>query len=229
MSGARDLDLARAIAERRSIRRFRPEPVPPETVERILELAARAPSGANMQPWQVHVVTGEARRRVGEAVAQAAARGERSPDYTYYPDDWFEPYRSRRRRIGFALYDLLGIARDDKAAREAQSRRNFVFFDAPVGLFVFVDRRLNLGSWLDCGMFLQNLCLAARACGLETCAQASWVPYAGTVRAALGIDDGAALLSGVALGHPDPAAPENALTTERAAPAAFTTWHGDTP
>lgn len=219
------LDVEVAIAGRRSIRRFRPDPVPRETVECILELAARAPSGANMQPWQVHVVTGEARRRVGAAVAAAAERGERSPDYAYYPDDWFEPYRSRRRRVGFALYDLLGIDRADTAAREAQSRRNFLFFDAPVGLFVFADRRLNLASWLDGGMFLQNLLLAARAFGLETCAQASWVPYAGTVRTALGLDDDVVLLAGVALGHPDADAPENALTTERAAVADFTTWH----
>jgi nitroreductase len=214
-----------AITGRRSIRRFLPDPVPPATVAAILELAARAPSGANMQPWQVHIVTGEARRRVGEAVAAAAERGERSPDYTYYPDAWFEPYRARRRKIGFDLYDLLGIVHDDQAARQAQSRRNFVFFDAPVGLFVTVDRRLNLGSWLDCGMFLQNLLLAARAHGLEACAQASWVPYAGTVRAALGIDGGEVLLSGVALGLPDPHAPENALSTERAPAADFTTWH----
>jgi nitroreductase len=219
------LDLEAAIGGRRSVRRFLPEPVPTATVERILELAARAPSGANMQPWRVHVVTGEARRRVGEAVIAAADRDERSPDYTYYPDTWFEPFRSRRRQIGFDLYALLGIGREDAAAREAQSRRNFVFFDAPVGLFVTVDRRLNLGSWLDCGMFLQNLLLAARAHGLETCAQASWIPYAGTVRATLGIETGEVLLSGVALGYPDPAAPENALETERAAPAAFTIWH----
>jgi nitroreductase len=227
MTARSPLDVEAAITGRRSIRRFRPDPVPSEVVEDVLAVAARAPSGANMQPWKVHVVTGEARRRVGEAVTVAAERGERRPDYTYYPDEWFEPYRSRRRRIGFDLYDLLGIARADEAAREAQSRRNFLFFDAPVGLFVFVDRRLNLGSWLDCGMFLQNLLLAARGHGLETCAQASWVPYAGTVRATLGIDDGDVLLSGVALGYPDPEAPENALVTERAAPAAFTTWHVD--
>jgi nitroreductase len=219
------LDVETAITGRRSIRRFLPDPVPREVVEDILTVAARAPSGANMQPWQVHVVTGEARRRVGAAVTAAAARGERAPDYEYYPDEWFEPYRGRRRKIGFDLYDLLGIARDDKAAREAQSRRNFLFFDAPVGLFVTVDRRLNLGSWLDGAMFLQTLLLAARGRGLEACAQASWVPYAGTVRATLGIDAGEVLLSGVALGHPDPNAPENGLRTERAPPAAFTTWH----
>lgn len=227
MSGRHRLDVETAITGRRSIRRFLPDPVPREVIEDILAVAARAPSGANMQPWQVHVVTGTARRRVGAAVTAAAARSERRPDYTYYPEEWFEPYRARRRKIGFDLYDLLGIARDDEAARAAQSRRNFLFFDAPVGLFVTVDRRLNLGSWLDCGMFLQNLLLAARAHGLETCAQASWVPYAGTVRATLGIDDGEVLLSGVALGYPDPAAPENALATERVRPADFTTWHGD--
>ena len=225
MSAHPPLDVEAAIAGRRSIRRFLPDPVPRATVEAILASAARAPSGTNMQPWRVHVVTGAARRRVGDAVKAAAARGERRPDYEYYPDEWFEPYRSRRRRLGFALYERLGIARDDQAARDAQSRRNFDFFDAPVGLFVTVDRRLNPGSWIDCAMFLQTLLLAARGHGLETCAQASWVPYADTVRATLGIDAGEVLLSGVALGRPDPTAPENALESERAAPAAFTTWH----
>jgi len=121
----------------------------------------------------------------------------------------------------------VGIARDDTAAREAQSRRNFAFFDAPVGLFVTVDRRLNLGSWLDAAMFVQNVLLLARAHGLESCAQASWVPYAGTVRATLGIDAGEVLLCGIALGRPDPEAPENRLITDRAPAGAFTRWHDD--
>jgi len=225
MSGGEPPDVVTAIVGRRSIRRFLPEPVPAGVVAEVLETAARAPSGANMQPWRVHIVTGDARERVGDAVIAAAERGERTPDYTYYPDDWFEPFRTRRRPLGFALYDLLGIDRHDAAAREAQSRRNFAFFDAPVGLFVTVDRRLNLGSWLDTAMFVQNLMLAARAHGLDTCAQASWVPYAGTVRATLGIPASEVLLCGVALGYADPHAPENRLASERADATSFTTWH----
>ena len=214
-----------AITQRRSIRRFKPDPVPRAVIEAILEAAARAPSGANMQPWRVHVVIGAARDRVGEAVRRAAAAGERRPDYSYYPDEFFEPYTSRRRKSGFDLYDRLGIARDDKAARQAQTLRNFAFFDAPVGLFVTVDRRLNLGSWLDAAMFMQNLMLMARAHGLETCAQASWIPYAGTVREVLDIDAGEVLLAGIAVGHADPEAPENGLETERVPVRGFTTWH----
>lgn len=219
------ISVEEAILGRRSVRRFLERPVPRETVSHILEVAARAPSGANMQPWTVHVVTGEARARVGEAVAASAARGERSPDYAYYPDAFFEPFKSRRRKIGFDLYALLGIERHDSAAREAQSARNFAFFGAPVGLFVTVDRRLNPGSWLDCFLFIENVLLMARGHGLETCAQASWVPYAGVVRRTLGIDERELLLCGIALGHPDPDAAENALETERASVAGYTTWH----
>lgn len=214
-----------ALAGRRSIRRFLATPVPEATVRAILELAARTPSGANTQPWQVHVVTGAARERLAATVIAAAKAGEASADYRYYPDDWFEPYIGRRRKIGFDLYDLLGIARHDHAARDEQALRNFTFFGAPVGLIVTLDRRLNVGSWIDCSMFLQSILLAARAFGLETCAQASWVRHGGTVRRALGIGEGQVVISGVALGHADPDAPENRLVTERAAVDAFTTFH----
>ncbi|MFW5835263.1 MAG: nitroreductase, partial [Pseudomonadota bacterium] len=126
---------------------------------------------------------------------------------------------------GFALYDLMGIERRDHAARDAQALRNFLFFDAPVGLFVTLDRRLDVGSWIDCGMFLQSILLAARGVGLETCAQAAWVRHGGTVRRVLGIGDEQVLISGVALGHADPDAPENRLVTDREPVAAFTTFH----
>ncbi len=220
------MDVEEAITGRRSIRRFLDESVPRPLVEHILEVSARAPSGANMQPWIVHVVTGASRARVGDAVRDAARSGRRSPDYVYYPDEFFEPFKSRRRKIGFDLYALLGIGRDDAAARARQSEANFAFFGAPVGLFVTVNRRLNPGSWLDCFMFIQNLLLVARGHRLETCAQASWIPYAGTVRQTLGINEEEVLLCGIALGYPDPDAPENALATERAPVETFTTWHG---
>ncbi len=219
------LTVEAALGGRRSIRRFLATPVPEATVRAILELSARSPSGANMQPWLVHVVTGAARERLAQAVIAAARAGEASPDYRYYPANWFEPYLARRRKVGFDLYALLGIARHDKAAREAQALENFTFFGAPVGLFVTLDRRLDRGSWIDCGMFLQSVLLAARAFGLETCAQASWVRHGGTTRRTLGIGDDQVLISGIALGHPDPDAPENGLVTERAPVDAFTTFH----
>lgn len=219
------LPVVDAITGRRSIRRFLATPIDRATIERILAIAARSPSGANMQPWQVHVVTGAAKARLSERVLAEAQRGEASPDYTYYPDNWFEPYLARRRRVGFALYALMGIERHDKGAREAQALENFRFFEAPVGLFVTLDRRLNPGSWIDCGMFLQSILLAARSFGLETCAQASWVRHGGTVRAALGLGDDQVLIAGVALGHADPSAPENRLVTDRAPVDAFTTFH----
>ncbi len=178
-----------------------------------------------MQPWRVHVVSGRARDRVGAAVRAAAQAGAENPDYRYYPDPFFEPFTSRRRRLGYDLYARLGVDRADVSAREAQRLENFAFFGAPVGLFVTVDRRLNPGSWLDCAFFIQTLMLAARGVGLESCAQASWVPYADVVRASLGIDAGEVLLCGIALGYPDETAPENRLETERAAVADFTTWH----
>lgn len=217
-------DLVRG---RRSIRRFRPDPVPEATLRQLLETAARAPSGANMQPWQVHVVTGPARDRLVEAAVAAAQAGGETPEYNYYPTEWFEPYRSRRRTVGFGLYAKLGIAREDKAARARQFERNFRFFDAPVGLLVTVDRRLETGSWVDIGIFLGQLMLLARAHGLETCPQAAWGRVHDTVRSTLGFSGDQMLVCGVALGYPDWSAPENALETERAPLETWTRFHHD--
>lgn len=221
----RPLGIREAIGARRSVRRFLPDPVPDEVVRAILGEAARAPSGANIQPWQVHVVTGAAKARVSRAVLDAAAEGRETAEYAYYPDEFFEPYLGRRRKVGYDLYGLLGIEKGDKPAMRAQHDRNFVFFDAPVGLFVTIDRRFNLGSYMDAGMFIQNILLLARAWGCETCPQAAWVRHGGTVRAVLGIPESHILLCGIALGRIDPDAPENRLQTERAAPETFTTFH----
>ncbi len=220
-------EVERLALGRRSIRRFRPDPVPECVVRRILEVAGRAPSGANMQPWRVHAVTGPARQRVVEAALAAIRAGGDTPEYRYYPEEWFEPYRGRRRKVGFDLYGLLGIHRDDMPARQQQFERNFMFFDAPVGLLVTVDRRLATGSWIDAGIFIGHVMLLARAHGLESCPQAAWHRVHATVRRALGIPEEEVLLCGIALGHPDPGAPENTLETERAPLDDWATFHDD--
>jgi nitroreductase len=203
------------IVNRRSIRRFLPTAVPEATIRAILSEASRAPSGTNFQPWHVHVVTGAARDRLSQAVIQAAEAGERSAEYAYAPSPLMEPYLSRRRKIGFDLYKLYGIARDDMEARHRAALRNFAFFGAPVGLFFTMERCLTEGSWLDCGMFMQNVMILARAHGLETCPQQAWCEFGRIVHEQLGIPSTHIIVSGMSLGYADASAPENSLITER--------------
>jgi nitroreductase len=214
-----------AVEGRRSIRGFLPTPVADETVETVLRVASRAPSGTNIQPWLVHVVTGQARIELSEAALALAQAEITSPEYAYLPDVMKEPYLSRRRKIGFDLYAKYGLARDDMAGRKAVMLRNFDFFGAPVGLFVTMERDHALGAWLDCGMFMQNIMTVARAYGLETCPQQSWCDYGAVVHRLLGIPSEHIILSGMALGHADPDAPQNNLHSERVGVAEFTTWH----
>jgi nitroreductase len=216
----------RAIRSRRSVRRFLPRPVPRATVEQILDVARHAPSGTNTQPWRVHALAGEAKERLCRAAAAAYDRGEQAPEYRYYPSQWFEPYLSRRRRLGWDLYALIGIGRDDKKAMHAQHRRNYLFFDAPVGLVFTIDRRLERGSWLDYGMFLQNIMIAARARGLDTCPQASWMEFPQVVARELALPENEAVVCGMALGYADDDAPEARLAVERAPVASFATLAG---
>ena len=207
-----------AIESRRSLRAYTDEPVPREVVERMLAVAARAPSGTNMQPWHVHVLTGAARDALVAAVCSAY---DHEPDahvyeYDYYPQEFFEPYLGRRRKVGFDLYQLVGIAKGDKEAMRAQHRRNFEFFGAPVGMIFTIDRRLGKGSWFDYGMFLQNLMVVARARGLDTCPQAAWAQYHRVIAKELALPPEQMVVCGLALGYADDSAPANALTTERA-------------
>lgn len=217
-----------AIRSRKSVRRFLPTSVPSSAVQHILSVAARAPSGNNVQPWKVYAVAGEARQRLCDGFIEAATQepDRHQPEYAYYPTTWVEPYLERRRRCGFGLYASLGIARDDTAARERQMLRNYTFFDAPVGLLVTLDRRLNTGSFMDVGMFVQNVMVAARAQGLHTCAQAAFAWFHKVTRQHLPMGDNEMLLCGIALGHEDLQAPENAFITERAALADFVSFHG---
>jgi nitroreductase len=217
-----------AITSRRSIRRFLDIPVPAETVEAILNIAARAPSGTNMQPWRGTVLAGAAKLRLIDAVQAAfdAQEPGHVQEVQYYPDTFFEPYLSRRRTVGWGLYGLLDISKGDAAKMRAQHRRNFQFFDAPVGMIFTIDRRLATGSWLDYGMFLQNVMTAARARGLDTCAQAAWSHYHKAIRSVLGLAEEDVVVSGMALGYADPDAPENQLATERAPARDFMRFEG---
>jgi len=217
-----------AMTSRRSIRAFLPTPIPAETVEAILDVAARAPSGTNMQPWMARVLTGEPKDRLIAAVQAVFDAGEpgHKQEVQYYPDEFFEPYLGRRRTVGWDLYGRLGIARGENAKMKAQHRRNFQFFDAPVGIVFTIDRRLATGSWLDYGMFLQNVMTAARARGLDTCAQAAWTHYHKAMRPVLGLDDTETVVCGMALGYADPAAPENDMVTARAPAKEFARFEG---
>lgn len=220
------MDLLDAMHGRRSIRAYLPRPVECEIIEAVLDAARWAPSGVNMQPWDVAVVTGNTKTRITDAILAARAAGEAErPDYRYYPDEWHEPYQSRRRACGLAMYAALGIGRDDSAKRVEAWNANYRFFDAPVGLLFFLDRRLGQGAWLDLGMFMQNVMLAAEAHGLATCPQAALADYPDLIRNVLGRKNDAILVAGMALGYPDPDAPVNGYRTEREPVASFARFY----
>lgn len=228
-NGEGSMSAVEAVRSRRSIRAFTDRPVARETVERILTLAARAPSGSNIQPWKVYAVAGAAREALSEEILAAhadPAGPSDPPEYRYYPAVWREPYLARRRKVGWALYGSLGIARGDKAGMSRQHGRNYDFFGAPVGLFFTLDRDMEKGSWLDLGMFMQNVMTVARGFGLDTCPQQAFCNHHRVVRRHLGIPDTEILVSGMALGHADPAAPENRFDTDREPVGAFTRFSG---
>lgn len=215
-----------AIETRHSMRAYLPRPVERALIEGILRTASRAPSGTNTQPWQVHVLTGAAKARLSQRISTAyddpeelATHGE---EYAYYPREWVSPYIDRRRKVGWDLYGLLGIAKGDKLRMHEQHGRNYLFFDAPVGLIFTIDRVMQQGSWLDYGMFLQNIMIAARAHGLHTCPQAAFTQFHRLIAEELALAPEQQLVCGMALGYADPAAVENSLVTEREPVAGFT-------
>lgn len=211
------MNVLDAIAQRRSIRAFKPDPVSRAQLDHILAAAQRAPSGTNTQPWHVYVCAGSVKQAITDAVlAEARSGGGRSyTDYDYYPAKWDDARNARRRAVGWGLYGLLSIGRDDHAGRTRQALRNFEFFGAPVGLFITTDAYLGRGSWADAGMYAQTIMLAAKAIGLDTCPQAAWVPYQETVLRLLGAPEGQVLVTGMSLGTADPDAIENTLVSER--------------
>lgn len=215
-----------AINSRRSVRAFRPDPIPREIVEQILALAARAPSGGNRQAWKLHVLQGDALARVRHGIHAARADNAAVPDYTYYPETWREPWLARRRKCGWDLYALAGVAKGDRAAGEAFHARNFDFFGAPVGIILTLDQDAGQGAWLDLGILLSHIMLAARGFGLSTCPQAFFAEVASAVRESLPLPPGEILACGLALGIADEEAAVNGLVTEREPVAGFTTFHG---
>ncbi|MBX9961341.1 MAG: nitroreductase [Burkholderiaceae bacterium] len=221
-----------AIRTRMSVRAFTTQSVEPALIREILELAARAPSGTNTQPWHVYVLQGASRDALVQKVCAAhdALRADPSlaaeyrEAYDYYPDQWVSPYIDRRRENGWGLYGLLGIGKGDKDKMHVQHQRNFRFFDAPVGLMFTVDRVMGRGSLLDYGMFLQNLMLAARARGLHTCPQAAWNGFAKIILPHIGAGPDEMLVCGMALGYADPTAIVNTFHTPRVPLEDYTRW-----
>ncbi len=222
-AAARDAEAA--ITSRRSIRAFLPTPVSRATIEEILAVAARAPSGTNTQPWHVCVLTGGSLKSLSDRLVAAyddpVERAGHTEEYAYYPTEWRSPFIERRRKVGWDLYGLLGIAKTDKQRMHAQHRRNYEFFGAPVGFMFTIDRVMRQGSWLDFGMFLQSVMVAARAHGLDTCPQAAFTPFHRLICDEIGVPENQQLVCGMSLGVRDPDAIENTLVTEREPVASF--------
>jgi len=207
------MNVSQAVAERHSIRAFLDTPVSREAITELLEKAARAPSGGIVQPWRIFVITAETMPEF-QAFLHSSEIKE-TPAYDIYPPELKAPYRDSRFKVGEDMYGLLNIPREDKAARFAHLARNYTFFDAPVGLFCFVDRQMGPPQWSDLGMFLQTFMLLAQEAGLDTCAQEAWAMRANTVSAFVQADPAWMLFCGLALGYRDPNKPINALVSDR--------------
>ncbi len=211
------MDVLDAIQSRKSIRAFKPDPVPREIVHKLLDISQRSPSGTNTQPWHVYVCAGDVKQAITDDVLALAKAGEARSyeEHDYYPNDWKDIHRDRRRGIGWMLYGVLGIQKGDRVASAKQGARNFLFFDAPVGIFITVDSYLKRGSWADAGMYAQTIMLAAKGLGLDTCPQAAWIPYQEPIYRHLGIPDDQDLVTGMSLGYADDSAIENTIVSER--------------
>jgi nitroreductase len=219
------MNVEDAIRNRSCHRAFLDKPVSRAIIQKILDIARFAPSGTNTQPWKVAIVTGNSKQQISDAIIAARKQGsEPNPDYHYYPTQWIEPYKSRRFSCGMALYGALQIERQDTARRKAIWDLNYQFFGAPVGLFFYIDAVMDKGTYLDMGMFLQNVMLAARAQGLETCPQASLSEYPDIVRQHLQLNNDQIILCGLALGYSDYNNPINQYRTDREPVEKFTQW-----
>ncbi len=221
-----------AITSRMSARAFTQQSVPRALLEHILQVASRAPSGTNTQPWKVYVLQDASRDSlVGKVCtmhdairANPELTAEYKEEYDYYPEKWVSPYIDRRRENGWSLYGLLGIGKADKDKMHAQQQRNFKFFDAPVGLMFTMDRVMGRGSLVDMGMFLQNIMVAARGHGLHTCPQAAWNGFSKIIMPHIGAGADEMLVCGMSLGYADLSDKVNSFHTPRVPVAEFTTW-----
>jgi nitroreductase len=221
-----------AITSRMSARAFTQQPVERQTLTELLQVASRAPSGTNTQPWKVYVLQGASRDSLCNQVCDAHDAIRADPtlaaqyreEYDYYPEKWVSPYIDRRRENGWGLYGLLGIGKADKDKMHLQHQRNYKFFDAPVGLMFTMDRVMGRGSLVDYGMFLQNIMVAARGHGLHTCPQAAWNGFAKIILPHIGASADEMLVCGMALGYADEAALVNTFHTPRVPVADFTHW-----
>jgi nitroreductase len=219
------MKVSDAIATRKTMRAFKPDPVSRETIEKIISLAARAPSGGNVQPWKVHALIGAARDELVRRVAEFRKQHPMGtpPEYHIYPPALTEPYKTRRFRVGEMMYATMNIPREDKAARIAFFSRNWEFFGAPVGLIFTIDRQMQQGQWADLGMFLQNIMLLAREHGLHTCPQEAWAMFHPQIREYLNVPENEMIFCGMAVGYADETAPVNTLESERAPLAEYLT------
>ena len=221
-----------AITSRMSARAFTQQEVPRELITEILQIASRAPSGTNTQPWKVYVLQGATRDALVDKVCAAHEAMRANPElakqyteqYDYYPAQWVSPYIDRRRENGWSLYGLLGIGKGDKDRMHEQQQRNFKFFDAPVGLMFTIDPIMGRGSLFDYGMFVQNIMLAARARGLHTCPQAAWNGFHSIILPHIGAGEGEMMVCGMALGYADETDKVNTLVTPRVPVNEFTHW-----
>jgi len=218
--------VSEAINSRRSMRVFKPDPVAKTDIEWIIANATRAASNGNLQPWQLYVTMGAARKRLSVAILKAMDDNDHGPggEYDVYPKEFTPVYDARRKLVGKQLYTLINVPRGDTAGMQRQFRRNFDFFDAPVGMILCVERRMGAGQWIDCGIFLDQLMLLAREKGLHTCPQAAFSRYQHVVRRELGVPGDQIVICGLALGQADPDAVPNNLITERAPIGDFTKW-----
>ena len=209
------MTVTEAVDRRISIRAFRPDPVSGTVVRDILQAAARAPSGGNLQPWRVYALAGQPLAELKAKAAQVMASGLETPEYDVYPPELWDPFRTRRFQCGEDLYATIDIPRDNRGGRLAQLAKNIDFFGAPVGLFFALDRKLGPPQWSDLGMYMQTVMLLAVERGLDTCAQEFWARLPKTVGAFLELPEDHMLFSGMALGDRDETAPINTLRTRR--------------
>ena len=220
------MDILSVIKGRKSTRAFLDNPVDNKIIETILDTARWAPSGTNTQPWNVCVVEGETKTQLSNKILAARENKQHeNPDYLYYPKVWRDPYKKRRKETGLTMYQALGIGMKDTEKRLTAWNRNYRFFDAPVGLIIMIEDDLEQGSWLDMGMFIQNILLSARAFDLATCPQAAMAEFPDIVRQSLSLPDNMQIVCGIALGYPDKDHPVNQFQLTREPVESFTHWY----